>query len=84
MVVDETGRAGGEKLRGEWKQHSEPCGGDGRGQRLRMTEEQLLFCFLKFNLFWAVLGLHCCLGFSLVAAPRLLTAVTSIVADRGL
>ena len=69
---------------GEWKQHSEPCGGDGRGQRLRMTEEQLLFCFLKFNLFWAVLGLHCCLGFSLVAAPRLLTAVTSIVADRGL
>ena len=49
-----------------------------------MTGKQLLFCFLKFNLFWAVLGLHCCLGFSLVAAPRLLTAVTSIVADRGL
>ena len=46
VVLDETGRAGGEKLRSEWKHHSEPCSGDGRGQRLRMrTEEEIWFCF---------------------------------------
>ena len=44
-------------------------------------------------LFWAVLGLHCCTGFSLVAASmgyslaevlRLLIVVASLVAKHGL
>ena len=48
--------------------------------------------FLKFYLFFTVLGLHRCPGFSLVAASRscspvmghgLLTAVASLVAEVG-
>ena len=53
------------------------------------------FCFFKqnFYLFLAVLGLFCCVGFSLVAASggyslvavlRLLIAVASLVAEHGL
>ena len=45
------------------------------------------------NLFMAMLGLHCCLGFSSVAASRgyslvavcrLLIAMASVVSERGL
>ena len=56
--------------------------------------EILFYTFLVlFIYFLAVLGLHCCIGFSLVAASRgysltvlhrLLTAVTSRVAEHGL
>ena len=35
-------------------------------------------------IFLAVLGLHCCMGFSLVALHRLLITVTSPVAEHGL
>ena len=51
----------------------------------------LLFLFIQ--LFLAMLSLHCSMGFSLVAASRgyslvvvcrLLTAVASLVAERGL
>ena len=39
---------------------------------------------LSIYLFLAVLGLHCCMGFSLIAVHRLLTAVASLVAEHGL
>ena len=48
--------------------------------------------FLKFCLFLAVLGFHCCMGFSLVAVsrgcsvvpgPGFLTAAASLVEHRG-
>ena len=32
----------------------------------------------------AVLGLHCCMGFSLVVVFELLTVVTSLVVEHGL
>ena len=47
----------------------------------------------SFNLLMAMLGLHCCLGFSIVAASRgyslvaahgLLIATASLVAEHGL
>ena len=54
---------------------------------------QLDFFFYNFvYLFMALLGLHCCLGFSLVVESRgyslvvvhgLLIAVTSVVLERG-
>jgi len=53
----------------------------------------LKFIILFIYLFWAVLGLHCCMGFSLVAASRgylliagwgVLIAVASLVAGHGL
>lgn len=36
----------GEKLGGEWKQHSEPWRGGGRGQWLRVRTEELGFIYL--------------------------------------
>ena len=53
---------------------------------------EALFLFFKIDLFLAVLGLHCCLGFSLVSVSRgspvvamcrLLIAVDSLVAEHG-
>ena len=38
----------------------------------------MLFIYL------AMLGLHCCVGFSLVAVCRLFIAVASLVAEHGL
>ena len=40
--------------------------------------------YLYIYLFLAVLGLSCCLGFSLVVSCGLLTAVASLVEGRGL
>ena len=54
---------------------------------------QLVFFIYNFNLFLAVLGLCCCVGFSLIAMSRgycpvvvrgLLIAVASPVAQHGL
>ena len=46
------------------------------------------FFFFNMYLFWAVLGLHCCIGFFLVAKVGatlgLLIAETSLVAEHGL
>ena len=53
---------------------------------------EALFLFVKINLFLAVLGLHCCLGSSLVSVSRgssvvamcrLLIAMDSLVAEHG-
>ena len=52
-----------------------------------------LFLFILYFYFLAVLGLHCCMGsslvatsggFSLVVVYRLLIAVASLVVERGL
>ena len=44
-----------------------------------------MFPFFKFvYILLAVLGLHCCRGYSLVVALGLLIVVTSLVAERGL
>ena len=40
--------------------------------------------FLNNNLFLAVLGLHCCMGFSLVAVHGLLTVVASLAVEHRL
>ena len=46
---------------------------------------QNLFNFFFFiYLFMAVLGLHCCTGFSLVVVLGLLIVVASLVAEHGL
>ena len=42
------------------------------------------FFKIPFIYFWAVLGLCCCAGFSLVAGHGLLTVVASVVAQNGL
>ena len=43
------------------------------------------FCpFKKTSLFMAALLLHCCMGYSLVAACRLLMAVASLIAEHRL
>ena len=44
----------------------------------------LVHGFLKIYLFLAVLGLHCCTGFSLVVVCKLLIMVDSLVAEHGL
>ena len=49
---------------------------------------ELLFVFFLLSLhlfiyFLAVLGLCCCVGFSLVEACRLFTAVASLVTEHG-
>ena len=62
-----------------------------------MAQTSILSCFFlvieKIYLFLAVLGLHCCAGFSLVVASRdctlvvvrgLLFAVASLVVEPGL
>ena len=51
-----------------------------RGRQLA----QRLFFFNKLSFFLSVLGLHCCAGFSLVAARKLLVAVASPVAEHRL
>ena len=43
-----------------------------------------IFIYLFIYLFLAVLGLRCCVGFSLVAVGRLLLAVASLAAEQGL
>ena len=40
--------------------------------------------FLKFYLFWGVLGLCCCMGFALVGVCGILIAVASLVVEQGL
>ena len=56
----------------------------GPGISGRLTTLGLFFYLFFFYLFLAVVGLRCCLGFSLVVAPRLLTAVASLVGEHGL
>ena len=43
-----------------------------------------LIGFFKIYLFLAVLGLPCCVGYSLVVVHGLLVAVTPLVAEHGL
>ena len=60
-------------------------------EELLSTVLILLSSILKFNFFLAVLGLRCCVGFSLVVSQgyslvvvlRLLAAVASLVAEPG-
>ena len=58
-----------------------------------LVSPHFFLLFLFIHLFLAMLSLHCSMGFSLVAASRgyslvvvcrLLTAVASLVAERGL
>lgn len=51
--------------------------------RLAPELENLYFIYLCISLL-AVLGLHCCAGFSLVVACRLLTAAASLVEEHRL
>ena len=45
-----------------------------------LKKKKILFVYVLL----AVLGLHCCSGFSLVVASGLLIAVVSLAASRGL
>ena len=58
-----------------------------------LREVPFLFAYFHFYLFFAVRGLHCCVGFSLVAASGgyslvvlhgLLIVVASLVGEHGL
>ena len=58
----------------EWSAFSQPSGSSPnvspKAETKNLVESFLFFFFPWFYLFLAVLGLHCCMGFSLVAASR--------------